>query len=48
MPRNRFELRPPVIDVHPWQLVLHPNVHLRFNSLRSVQGHQCEVDVAHT
>jgi hypothetical protein len=46
--RNRLELRPPVIDVHPWQLVLHPDVHLRFNSLRSVQGNQREVDVADT
>ncbi len=48
MARNRLELGPPVIDVHPRQLVLHPDVHLRFNCLRSLQGHEREVDVADT
>ncbi len=43
---NGLELRMPIIDLHPGQLVLHPDVHLRFKSLCSVQGNQGEIDLA--
>lgn len=36
------------MDAYPWQLILHPDVHLRFNPLRGVQGNQREVDLADT
>ncbi len=38
---NGLELRMTVIDLHPWQPVLHPDVYLRFKSLRRIQGNQC-------